>query len=142
MRRASQLLAAYLAFFLGLAPVVHLAHLVSGEHGHAYCAEHRQIEDVPRDTLPASAPSRVTPARAQAPFPSAEGAPGRAAEAHAACLILNGCALQAPLLASAQTSVVVLADRGADSERPQQGSFALCPLLLAAPKTSPPFVAA
>lgn len=139
MRKALRYsVAAYLACFLGLAPCIQLAHLSTSDHGHSYCEEHQQIEDIPRK--PAAYAARAALAGHRTPLATA--ARGYGPGAHLACLFSNCYALHAPLLTSGQTAVAELADRGVVVDRPRQEVFVTCRLLLSAPKTSPPFVAA
>jgi hypothetical protein len=134
------LLSAYLVLFLGFAPVLGLAHLAAGDHFHRFCEEHQQIEDVartPQDnrdrrpTLPPAGENRTS---------LRGGVPGPLGDTHVACSFLNHAPARASLPSPTHESDVVLQKR-AVPESLGRGKFSPRPLLLSAPKTSPPFVA-
>lgn len=131
------LLAAYLACFVGGDRLLGFAHLAFSEHRHAFCAEHDQFEDLPkaidsvRETSAPSSPERTAKAAMLSSF-----------AAHTACLFLNGRTFQAPLQLVDQTPSVAPANQILDPLCSRQDIVPVCPLLLSAPKTSPPLVAA
>jgi len=137
-----ELLAAYLVLFLGLAPAAQLAHLADLDHGHRFCDEHRQIEDLQHGAavvgngLPASASIEGNQAA------TARGVPGTQGEAHVACSLLNHGTSRTSLPFPAQAPAAIEHARVSVLECLRQEGFATCPLLRSAPKTSPPFVVA
>ncbi|MBN2575492.1 MAG: hypothetical protein JXP73_13090 [Deltaproteobacteria bacterium] len=136
------LAAASVVGLVGLAPSIQLAHLASLDHGHQYCEEHHRIEDIPRGRRQATYAAWATLTRERIPLPIATAEHEYAPNAHVPCPILNCCALCVPLLTSGQTAGAVVADRGVAADRPCQEGFVICPLLLSAPKTSPPLAVA
>jgi hypothetical protein len=131
------LLAAYVACFVGGERLLGFAHLAFSDHRHAFCEEHGQFEDLPKSSASAreaSAPS--------SPDWTARGALASTFVAHTACLFLNGRTFQAPLQLTAQVPIVAPANQLLDQLCSRQDGVPVCPLLLSAPKTSPPFRAA
>jgi hypothetical protein len=133
-------LSAYLVVFLGLASTFELAHLASDDHGHSYCDEHHQFEEIPRGTSARQVPSKATSIETGS-VPLANGVSRSGCEAHVACAFLGCSALHALLLVPAQAPATVAADRSATLEGVRQRGFSSSLLLLSAPKTSPPVAA-
>jgi hypothetical protein len=114
-----------------------LAHMLRADHSHSYCDEHEQFEDIPLGQT-GEAPSGNS--HEGTPLALASGLPPSGPTSHAACPFLNqGALLTAPLPASAQTSTAILQEKSIAVPDSRQADFHACPLLLAAPKTSPPF---
>jgi hypothetical protein len=133
-------LAAYLVLFLGLAPAAQLAHLADVDHGHWFCDEHGQIEDLPHGAAVAwnRPPASTTTEGNQGA--TARGVPGTQGEAHVACSLLNHGTSRTSLPLPAQAPAAIEHARGFVLECLRQEGFASCPLLRSAPKTSPPLV--
>jgi hypothetical protein len=135
-RALRSLLASYLVCLLGVSPVLGLAHLLTADHGHSYCDEHHQIEDVPLGPLDAA---RSGTSRERESLARAKGLPNPGSTPHTSCPFLNYGGLHtAPLPAGGQTATVVQEQKSLAAQTSGQGDFPSCPLLLAAPKTSPP----
>jgi len=136
-RRAPRsLLAAYLACLLGVSPVLGLVHVLTADHGHSYCDEHQQIEDIPLSPLDAARPGT---SREWEPLAQVNGLPKPGSGAHTSCPFLNHGALHtAPLPASSQTASALPEEKSVAVQTSRQAGFPTCSLLLAAPKTSPP----
>jgi hypothetical protein len=136
------LLAAFLVFLLGLAPTLQLAHLATADHGHRFCDEHHQVEDLPHGAAvgwnrqPASSATKGNHA------PTAQEGQMPQGQAHAACLFLNQATSRVSLPSPAQTPAAIEYAQGFVLVCSRQQDFVPCPLLLSAPKTSPPLVAA
>ena len=131
------LLAAYLACFVGGDRLLGFAHLAFSDHRHAFCEEHGQFEDLPKPSTSARETSDPI-----SPDGTARGALASTFVSHSACLFLNGRNLQAPLQVADQVPTVALESNDRNQVGPRQDAIVTCPLLLSAPKTSPPFVAA
>jgi hypothetical protein len=129
------LLAACLAVCVALPSTLQLAHLATADHGHSYCDEHHQFEDVPRRALVAQEDQPVDASGS----PTAKRLPGSQSLIHVACSCLNCSSLQAPFPGPAQAPAAVPSRPTVTPAGSQQAAFAVCPLLLSAPKTSPPF---
>ena len=134
-------LAGYLALWFGLSPILQAAHLVTSDHAHRFCEEHHRFEDVARgqgihETMAGALSGRRPAASSLAAAPSAPRQP------HVACAILNHCTSLDPLLPFGRASASAELDQHIVRQSRRQESFLSCPLLLTAPKTSPPLVAA
>jgi hypothetical protein len=133
----SGVLYAYLALWLSLFPVFQAAHLAFADHAHCFCHEHLRIEDVPRRELwrsqaeqwlgPDSRRRSVLASRPQTNNPPDS--------------LLNFSLSRDPVLLAAGPVAVQLADVIPTSGPAQLEGSAPQPLLLLAPKTSPPLVA-
>jgi hypothetical protein len=131
-------LSVYLALSLGLFPLLRVAHLVLADHGHRYCDKHQQFEDVPRDSVGVL----VGAARGATAHIWSGSKPSPKPQQHLACSLLNsGVSCNGTPLPNQPPAVARPAQIQATACG-QQETFVSCPLLLTAPKTSPPFIAA
>lgn len=132
----------YLASWLGLLPLIQVAHLTLADHDHRYCEIHHQIEDVPRANagqhldLPVATGLFATSAAAL------ESAAGMPPQSHAPCLVLNHVTYKDPALIDGRSLFDTAGAQVDHQARWQSAMFVPCPLLLSAPKTSPPGLAA
>ncbi len=135
-RAVLQGLSLYLVVWFGCLPLFQAAHLLFADHDHRFCERHHRIEDVPRiNDSDRSGSNALVPGR-NALFA------GERPAILGACAILNHSAFRdlslitGGLLTTARSELVRV-DRECVDEvvRPRT-------LLLAAPKTSPPRVAA
>jgi hypothetical protein len=131
------ILAVYLVAWFCLLPLLQAAHFAFADHAHRFCRHHQQIEDIPRRkpserSIPGSliesqnAWSKSTP---------------RTALLHVACALSNTSTLRDPLLHSEQSPAIARAYRIGVLVTSVQEVLRACPLLLNAPKTSPPVAA-
>ncbi|MFH0902440.1 MAG: hypothetical protein V2A73_17560 [Pseudomonadota bacterium] len=135
-------LAGYLAAWFVSSPLVQVAHLVFADHNHHYCEKHHQVEDIPGKGPAADAhPADATAAGGEDGSRRLTIPTGSTHSAHVGCSILNSGTTRDPRLLHRSYpapvgqplftgSLVLLWPDG----------FVSCPLLLTAPKTSPPFV--
>jgi hypothetical protein len=135
-------LAVYLAFWFALFTVLQVVHLSDSHHAHRFCEEHQQFEEVAREDGVAEGMLGTFPAvRGPASSPVATVHPGPSLT-HVSCSILNYSTSRHPVLLLVQASVSVESAPGIARAFWRQKDFLCCPLLLTAPKTSPPFVTA
>jgi hypothetical protein len=136
-RAATVMLSVTLATQCGLLPLFSLFHLAFADHDHRFCSEHRQVEDVPALDHGARALSAFT-ARTAAAWSRSPAASSPLA--HLACHVLNGTIAREPV-ALAVTPIPAARVGGETMPAREQGRAPERPLLLSAPKTSPPSVA-
>jgi len=120
-----------------LLPVFHAVHLAFADHDHTSCLEHHRIEDVPR-TNPAL---RAIPA-AVAKLPQwTANRTDPAPQPHDPCAILGLTIAQGSMVSLRQsTTEAGVDDRPGLAPASRQEHLPGRPLLLSAPKTSPPLV--
>jgi hypothetical protein len=131
-------LSVYLAAWIGFFTLIPIAHIVFADHGHRYCSEHRQIEDIPRDDGQAQNQLSV--------HTSSHGSwsvetPVSQSLLHIACSILNYVSSPFPLLHTDQSPTLECSDQPQLLASVRQERLVLRSALLVAPKTSPPSVA-
>jgi hypothetical protein len=131
------LLAVYLACFVGGDRLLGLAHLALSDHRHTFCDEHGWYEDLPKTSATPAPPPASTDQD-----PSTIGVLAVTLSPHSTCLFLNGRTFRAPLQIADPEPEATLGRRAFDRARPGHDGLVGCRLLLSAPKTSPPFVAA
>jgi hypothetical protein len=141
-KRLRDVLAVYLVCFLGIAPVLQLAHLAATDHGHRFCHEHDRFEDLPYDSMAVRNGAVAAPSAAEGQSSATSGVPGPRGELHIACLFLNHGASRSSLPSPAPILAAVEEGQGFVPEGQQSRGFLPCPLLRSAPKTSPPLVVA
>lgn len=126
-----------LALCCGALPIATFSHLSTSDHVHRYCAEHDQVEEIEVETAAWAAGDEGGALPAALPAgPLTEGN-----SAHLACPILNQAVSRTlPLEQGAVTFVepLLVSARRGNWRCPL---FLACPLLRAAPKTSPPHAA-
>jgi hypothetical protein len=129
----------YFALWVGFLPLLQVVHVLTSDHGHRYCQEHHQIEDVARSGVAADIERESRPADASLladtrPTPS---------QKHNCCSVLNQKASRY-CFDLAGLPVAGRIDFGVGCRHTfcvLESSF-FRPLLFEAPKTSPPLVAA
>jgi hypothetical protein len=126
----------YLALWLALFPVFQAAHLTFADHAHCFCHEHLRIEDVPRAEPSESRAgdrlghdSHLRSLRAARPRTNPPDT------------LLNFGLDREPTLPDSRPAATQLGDMVATSLPAQVGASAPQPILLLAPKTSPPSLA-
>jgi len=133
---AGAAVSACLALWLGLFPAFQAAHLVLADHDHCFCSEHSRIEDVPR-----AASRGVSAPHSADSSPRLGTSPASRPRSNPPDLLLNFSLGREPLLPAAQPAAWRMAD-SAPALKPRLLEDTVAqPLLLAAPKTSPPAIA-
>jgi hypothetical protein len=134
---AGSVLSVYLVAWLALIPLLQMFHLAFADHDHRFCERHHQIEDVPRRN-PAEPwrPNEITAGESAWSKRSPH-----AMLLHVACAVLNQGTFRDPAVPSGSPLIAVQSDRSPGFVTSVQVVLRACPLLLTAPKTSPPFAA-
>ena len=126
-----------LVVWLGLIPLFQVAHFVFADHDHRFCEHHHRIEDIPRRE-----PSQRWTLDKIVEGQNAWSTRGREAMLlHAPCAILNHTPLRESLLIAGGPCAIVRSDQNRVLITSTQEIVRARPLLLTAPKTSPPFAA-
>lgn len=131
------MLSLYLTAWFALFPILQVAHLTFADHGHRFCNEHLQIEDVPLEHGLVHDSLRVS----QQPSLS-DHTPDEESLRHIACSILNHKETREPLLATCQPVLVTYVDQFHPLTFIRSEDISPYRLLFSAPKTSPPILAA
>lgn len=134
------LLALYLACSVGGDRLLGLAHLAFSDHRHVFCEEHGRFQDLPK-TSPSVRETSWNPVIPEQDLTAVSASPASFA-VHTDCAFLNGRSFQGPLQFAEQGPAATPEHHRLDRECPRQDGVAGCSLLLSAPKTSPPVVAA
>ena len=134
----SAVLAVYLTTWLGLLPVFQVVHLGLAGHEHFYCADHDQFEDVQRDSAVGDPDAHSTADRNTADTASLKTASGPSPQRHVACTVLNLVTSRNPMSVTSQLALDRHPDQRCTLASVRLPEFTASPLLLAAPKTSPP----
>jgi hypothetical protein len=135
-------LSVYLAAWLGFFPLLQIAHLTLDSHTHRFCEQHHQIEEFSHEAPsdPDSLRESTDKSRVKSKWITdrAESKP----QQHIACSVLNYSTSRDPIVLSDQPAAVIQPGQPNAPASSRETEFLPCPLLLTAPKTSPPIVAA
>lgn len=124
----------YLLIWIVFLPVFHAAHIWFADHGHRFCVEHGQIEDVPYVKGTISQEFQETDHNGLwLSFPSKTKL-----SVHKACAILECANFQPPLTTFDDAADIVSADELLWASTVLKESAVFRTLWLFAPKTSPP----
>ena len=131
-RGKSMVLCTVLAGLLGALPLIQIGHLLFADHGHRYCSEHHQVEDIPRISG-LSVADVATIASTSIMHAENYSFP------HSACSFLNHSGSRDSLNATGTAIPADSTPAGATWKSVDRQAAVQCSLLHVAPKTSPPF---
>ncbi|MDD5307653.1 MAG: hypothetical protein PHU25_10075 [Deltaproteobacteria bacterium] len=131
-------LLAYLVVWLSAGIAIQLLHVRSADHGHRYCPEHQQVEDViaagAGDAIARGTPRGVF--RGERALVQDEATTPR--QGHVACTFLNASSSRNLLSPGGSQCAAIFKEPPAPASAVSKAIAASCPLLLIAPKHSPP----
>jgi hypothetical protein len=130
------------AVWIAFLPLLQGAHIRLADHGHRFCPEHAQLEDVDRDRASILADLPGDRRSGDHVSPWLRNARGTRPHLHVACSLLNHHTSSGLLQPHCEPAATTQTDQPRTLAPLRPEAFAQCPLLLAAPKTSPPFFAA
>lgn len=131
-------LSAWFAASLGCSPLLYIFHSIFASHGHHYCIEHRQIEDVERDEQGIVGVVNSSDNTSHIGFYTDTDASGSASKLHVACEVSNSCSQRKDVISDSSRYAIGNIKSSRYSANTSNPGAPLYSLVLLAPKQSPP----
>jgi hypothetical protein len=129
---------ACLAASLGFSPFLYIFHITFASHGHRYCLEHRQIEDVERDEQGIVGVVKSSEDSSQIGFNADTNASGPALKLHLACEVSNSYSQRKDFISDIYRYAIAYIESATYPANTSNPGAPLYSLVLLAPKQSPP----